>query len=296
MNGFYNLILLFYRIPFLHVPATFDWIPFETRIQLLLLLDSWKAAIDRRENIADYGPEIGDPFPDEQERKTRFEVRFKEAYEDADILRKFGEMSGVLTPPELDSDFCELFCERKMYEARKIAGEPVYFANGHCCMDMRLWYDFELNPGPYPGLQNYYISNGYYEATEGFIRRYLNYFTRDYIPEHLVMMDENGDHALSPDTRESEFMWNDIIGPATYAERMRCSGVYPIPDLTKTINEQRTGSSVKFDITKSNVWLKSEADSDWPGIYNLRDTTKPKIEPSWYIKHRDCQSSEANQP
>lgn len=264
MYGFYNFILLFYRIPFPHDPATFDWIPFETRFQLWLLLDSWKAAIMRRENIAKYGSYIGASLPDEQERKKRFEVRLKESYDDADKLRELGEMSGVLTPPELDSDFCELFCERKMYEARILAGEAVFFANGHCCFDMKLWLDHGFVPGPYPGLQYYVFIKSADDIT---YIRYFNTCADEFVtnscPENLVMMNENGDHAFSWEKRNKLFQDYEIIGPATYDERMRCVEIIPVPGLTMNNFVRLANASGKLDTSKSTVWIASEAESKW---------------------------------
>lgn len=260
MNGFFAFIAKFCVIPFPFDLTVFDWIPFETKVELVLLLDRWKAAVDRREHIAKYDWYMDTPIEDEQERKTLFETKLEEAYEEAVKRRELANAAGVFVPPELDVEHCEQYCERRVYEARKRANEPVFFANKHCCYDMELWYGFQLIPGPYPGLEHYFMSAWDNNAGAALIcdlnEGVLTPF--DY-GKNLIIMEENGEHVLCRENRAEMFWKHDVIGPNTYGEWMRVMGIRPVPGLTMANHERMARTDGKVDVTKSNVWHQNEA-------------------------------------
>lgn len=116
---FYYLIVWFAGLPsFPHDIATFDWIPIKSRIQLALMLDRWKAAVDRRKYIEICGRHIAPLIPGEQEKKKFFEQKLKEAYEDAAKRRKKSERSGILTPPDIDYEHWEKILEKNVHGAK----------------------------------------------------------------------------------------------------------------------------------------------------------------------------------
>lgn len=260
MNGFFAFIAKFCVIPFPFDLTVFDWIPFEKRVELMFLLDKWQAAIARGENIAKYGARhIGSPIPDEQERKALFEAKLKEAYDEAFERRELGKTVGVLTPPELDLAYCKYYCEWEMYRARKLAGEPVFFKSGHCCYDLELLFGYRLVPGAYPGLQNYIVSYTDYDVAAALIRD-LNAginFSRGYGGD-LVMIEDDGGCFFGSDRRTKLFHEDNVIGPYTYAEKMRAEGVFPVPGLTFA-NHELLARSNGVDISNATVWTAREA-------------------------------------
>ena len=263
---FYNFLLMFYEIPFPFEIEVFDWIPFEERIELLSLLDKWRAAIDRWDNIKKYNTfRVGAPITDERERKELFELMLKKAYREAFERRESGKAVGVLTPPGLDLTWCEQYCERKIYEARKIAGEPVFFKSGRCCFDLGLLCGYRLIPGPYPGLENYIIGAADHECAVALIRELNAGKKLSYnYGKILVKIDDSKARFLCAERRKEMFEKYDVIGPATYSEYIRAEGVFPVPGLTLTNHELLAHPDKKVNTAMSHVWSVDKAFSVSP--------------------------------
>ena len=227
LNGsFYNLLSCYCTLSFPHDRLTFDWIPFWARVQLMILLDQWKAAVDRRENIRTYGTRIGEMILDEQARFDRFWCMLQNVYVDAVAQKKLAERHGLLRALEPDVGFWQIILEKEIYKARKAAGEPVLFIDGHCCIDASLHDGLWICPGPYPGLE-YYCHYGEFEPNIELIRslsengenRPKNYGQR------YLRMEKDGDFALYGFNR-GELLKEGVIGPATFAERMSKYFIY----------------------------------------------------------------------
>lgn len=230
-NGNFCKLLERFYSPYLPDRSTFDWIPLQTRILLVYLLDRWKAAEDRRayndeatskldeQERKVFLEKFGGPFHDEQEREDLFKLTFKQMYQVAAQRRQLDETRGVITPPELDMEFWQKACDWEMYKARRAAGEPVFFVDGKCCMDAQLCLGYELMCGPYPGLNHYCSHFGSDPVPIEFFRAVPNLKFDDY-GKYLVPIEEDGDHALYGFNRADLFELG-VIGPATYAERAR---------------------------------------------------------------------------
>lgn len=172
---FYNFLISQCEISVPYYAWAFNWIPFQVRKQLLMLLDAWKAAQMRltwfQSKQTDFSPDVIDlAFQGEAECRQLFELALKKAYWEALRLSDSNEQHGIFEAPKPDLQFwCQVY-ERETYEARLAAGEPVLLYEGRCCLYGSLRdYVRILIPGPYPGLR-------YYEVDENALAPEEEYF------------------------------------------------------------------------------------------------------------------------
>ena len=199
-------------------------------MQLIMLLDAWKAAQMRLTRLqgkpTDSAPDVIDrAFQEEAECRQLFYLTLKTAYLDAAKLRQSNEQHDILAAPMPDLEFWRQVCEREIYEARLAAGEPVMFYDGRCCLygsvcDYDIGRDCGIIPGPYPGLQYYARDNEVFSRDEQYswriarVERVENQRTQNTpIPINKSERFETPEVARKRLARDY-----GIIGPATYAE------------------------------------------------------------------------------
>lgn len=253
MNGaFYSFLISQCAISFPHAPGAFDWIPFQVRKQLVMLLDAWKAAVMRLEYCRNPGKKDSDFWTDKSaaspvspydielasaEKKERwhlFDSALKKAYQDAEKLSGINGQHGILTAPVPDLAFWNQVYEREIYEARLAAGEPVVLYEGRCCLYGSL-HDYEIGrgyvivPGPYPGLQYYVFEHELPLYGEQYfwnvaLKERANDQRMQYAP---IPMDCTTEFESPKEARKRLARDYGIIGPATYAEAVH-QATYPL--------------------------------------------------------------------
>lgn len=244
MNGaFYSFLISQCTISFEHVWTNFDWIPVQVRMQLVMLLDAWKAAQMRltwiQSKPTDFSPDvIAHASQEEAEHRRFFELELKKAYQTAERLAHTNWLHGIDKAPVPDLEFWRQVCNRELYEARLAAGEPVVFYEGRCCLYGGLdgsctEYRNTLYPGPYPGLQYYHFFDNAYTSSEGDFWK-------------MAQSERNSDRKMQKKPIPMGFMAIpchvkrqrllkkcNIIGPATYAEFVNQHGLTCTIELTE---------------------------------------------------------------
>ena len=231
---FYSFLTLRGGIGFRHYARFFDWIPFQVRMQLVMLLDAWRAA-QMRLTWTNSDPEaINLAHHEVEEHWQCFNFALKKAYQEAERLAHANWLHGIDKAPVPDLEFWRQVCARELYEARKAAGEPVVFYEGRCCLyGCFAEYRDPVVPGPYPGLQYYhFFDNAYSSYEEDFWRIAQEERDSDQRMQAKPIPMEYG--AIPCHVKRQKLLEKcNIIGPATYAEFVNQHGLRCTIDLTE---------------------------------------------------------------